>query len=111
MEAVKEAVMNSTDIADATNKVQGAIDSFNDNLAIWQIQMESKILRHLQNDAEKAKMKEVTEWLSNRNDWTRHDELSKRRIPNTGLWIMEREEFKSWKNHASQPFICYGIGK
>ena len=111
MESVKGIFMNNTDIANATDKVQKAIDAFNANLAIWQIQMSRQIRKDFQAAVNEDKMNKVTNWLSSRNEWARHEAIIKRRVPNTGLWIMEREEFRSWLAQPSQPLLCYGNGK
>jgi hypothetical protein len=53
----------------------------------------------------------ILEWLSTLQPQTKHHEVCSRRLPDTGEWLLEREEFRSGCNEAQSKNVlwCHGI--
>ena len=53
----------------------------------------------------------VLEWLSPLNPQQTHVDVRSQRLPGTGLWLLDKDEFKRWRYDALSPHIlwCHGI--
>ncbi|KAL2039110.1 hypothetical protein N7G274_008159 [Stereocaulon virgatum] len=88
----------------------------NDNLALCR-QMNSTatevktLVRHLQQSSLGETDLRVLEWLSPLNPQQTHLDIRSQRLPDTGLWLLDRDEFKQWRYNALSPHIlwCHGI--
>ena len=60
-------------------------------------------------DLQSEKKRKILEWLS--GDYkTRHEELTRATVKNSGLWFLKSPEFTSWvKLKAPRSLICLGI--
>ena len=53
----------------------------------------------------------ILEWLSPLNPQHTHVDVRDQRLPDTGIWLLDRDEFKKWRYDALSPKIlwCHGI--
>jgi len=59
----------------------------------------------------KEKKKEILNWLSSKNSWSRHNEFSQKRVSGSGTWFVESEEFMDWtKGTSEHVLIGWGNG-
>ena len=56
------------------------------------------------------KQRKILDWLSTENYSTRHKELRKTRIENSGKWFLNSNEFTSWSDGTGHGcLLCMGI--
>jgi len=62
----------------------------------------------------------ILAWLSPLEPWVRHHDICEQRVDRVGNWLLETEEFKSWRNGSENggsdcaALFCYGgpgVGK
>jgi hypothetical protein len=85
------------------NRLQGRL--------LFYFQALSSMLRFLSDDKEKA----IFAWLSNYRSMEKHHDVSARRTPGTGEWLLQHSLFKDWmKDQQKNSLICLGgpgVGK
>lgn len=57
------------------------------------------------------RVREILEWLSSLNYQTKHVQVVQRRVSDTGKWLIETSEFRTFiqAGTASKLLWCYGI--
>ena len=71
-----------------------------------------KQARSLDEESQSRKRDDVLNWLSPLNHEQKHDHISKPHIDGTGEWLLQMNEFKSWRDEPqviSNVLCCYGI--
>ncbi|KAJ7145199.1 hypothetical protein C8R43DRAFT_1197445 [Mycena crocata] len=134
MEKLKDVKQRLTEAAERSwfnqtvqrGAIAAELDSIDKNLRLFRdmfmedrlITIEAKLNRMARHIAEThvavlksitdAERKEIIEWLSPINFFTRQADILRRRQPGTGEWILAVEEFKRWKTGC--PRILWGRG-
>jgi hypothetical protein len=49
---------------------------------------------------------DILEWLSTHNFQGRYYTLRKKRVENTGDWLLQKPEFVNWVQNESDPVLC-----
>ena len=63
------------------------------------------------NQATIQKREEVLLWLPTSGYQKKHNDVCAQRLPDTGQWFLEREEFRSWRDNPQSNNVlwCHGI--
>jgi hypothetical protein len=69
-----------------------------------------QVLEYTKKIHEDQRKKEILNWLSTRDENTRHKMVSRSRVSGTGTWFVESETFRDWENGSSQVLVCPGHG-
>lgn len=56
---------------------------------------------HLLNRVDENERGELLKWISKVPFGKHHDEIREKRTPGTGDWLIQREDFNSWKDRDS----------
>ena len=63
--------------------------------------------------AEEADNKAL-DWLASAHHAQKHREICRKRLPNTGMWLLECDEYRRWSENMCSTMCCTGgpgVGK
>jgi hypothetical protein len=66
-------------------------------------------VQDLQSRAISKERRELIEWLSPLNFWSKQSDVFSRRLDRTGEWFLQHEEFNSWFRGPPKTLWCRGI--
>lgn len=91
---------------DAKRKIEKMTEVYSASMNALAVTMGGELLRHDKTE----KRQKILEWVWSADPWLKHGDLKRRRIPNTGTWILENQDFKKWLTGEGPRFlICHGI--
>jgi hypothetical protein len=65
----------------------------------------------IQVNTEREARKSILDWISTLKHYQKHQLIQASRAQNTGMWILQRDEFIQWRDDSSQSnvLVCHGI--
>ncbi|KAI9848948.1 MAG: hypothetical protein M1837_005837 [Sclerophora amabilis] len=85
------------------------LNAFNANLAIKQSQVIKHGVDRLNAHSDDKLRQAILEWLSPLDFATQHHDLIARKQHDTGLWLLESDQFRTWLSESKQILFCPGI--
>ena len=55
-----------------------------------------------------AQFRKIADWLSPPDPWTNHDSARRRHEPQTGVWLLQAEKYRTWKNGSISHLWVHG---
>jgi hypothetical protein len=99
-------IFATSGFVDAKRKIEKMIEVYLASMNALAVTMGGELLRHDKTE----KRQKILEWVWSADTWLKHGDLKRRRIPNTGTWILENHDFKKWFTGEGPRFlICHGI--
>jgi len=102
----KNALQGKKEFVVAKQDIEKNIAAYTRNMGYLAATIGGELLKHGKNDEKKN----ILTWIWGGNHWQRHDDLSEKRVPNTGTWILRCPEFQDWQcNDGPRALICHGM--
>ena len=99
-------IFGTSEFVDAKRKIEKMIEVYSASLNSLAVTIGGELLRHDKTE----KRQKVLEWLWSGDTWLKHHDLQKRRVLNTGTWILRNAEFREWFSGDGPRFLlCQGI--
>ena len=116
---------NNTSISiqgDSNQNIGNVLDSYNNTVNNTINKTINNTIKNTIKNIIKVRVSEeslkIQAWLSSLEPHRRHQDISNRRLDGVGDWVLQRNEFKSWRRNqdgpASPTLLCYGgqgVGK
>ena len=108
---VQEVLANQQEVLTKQRNALEILATLDDRTSLVEAACE-KQARSLDEERQSRKRDEVLDWLSPLNHRQKHYHISKPHIRGTGEWLLQMNEFESWRDEPQARFnvlCCYGI--
>ena len=63
--------------------------------------------RMLENDRKDQRREKILDWMSTSENESKHNAIRMPRVPGTGEWLLETEEFMTWRMGEESPSVLW----